>query len=136
VAVITKKQIVKFAPKGTPSFHDVVKRRVSDYFENNKISPYSNSTMYLKTVAMLSLYFVPYLFIVTGLGSANLLLFYALYLLMGLGIVGIGTSVMHDSNHGAYADNKSVNNWLGNVLNVLGGYSLNWKIQHNILPPT
>lgn len=92
--------------------------------------------MYIKTVVMLSMYFVPYIAIIAGLGAISLWLFYPLWLLMGLGIVGIGTSVMHDSNHGAYTDNKTVNHILGSVLNVLGGYSLNWKIQHNILHHT
>ncbi len=136
VAEIVKKQIVKFAPKGTDSFYDTVKERVNEYFVVNNISPYSNRHMYIKTAAMLSMYFVPYLVVVTGLGAFNLWFFYALWLLMGLGIVGIGTSVMHDSNHGAYAENKNVNNFLGSVLNILGGYSLNWKIQHNILHHT
>jgi len=136
VADIIKKQIVKFAPKGNDSFYDVVKFKVNNYFVTNNISPYSNSKMYVKTAVMLSLYFVPYLVIVTGLGAANLWLFYALWLLMGLGIVGIGTSVMHDSNHGAYTENRAVNNFLGSVLNILGGYALNWKIQHNILHHT
>lgn len=85
---------------------------------------------------MLSMYFVPYLLIVTGIASLNMWFFYSLWVVMGLGIVGIGTSVMHDSNHGAYAENKSVNNFLGSVLNILGGYALNWKIQHNIMHHT
>ena len=136
VQSIAKKQIVKFAPKGETNFYDLVRARVNDYFKVNNISPYSNSKMYVKTAAMLCMYFVPYLVIVTGLASVSLLLFYALWLLMGLGIVGIGCSVMHDSNHGAYAENKAVNHFLGSLLNILGGYSLNWKIQHNILHHT
>ncbi len=131
-----KKQIVKFAPKGKDSFYDVVKERVNDYFESNNISPYSNTKMKIKTVAMVSMYFVPYLFIVTGMASMSLWLFYASWLIMGAGIVGIGTSVMHDSNHGAYADNKTVNSFLGGLLNIVGGYAPNWRIQHNILHHT
>src|ERR1043165_1454511 len=136
VAVTTKKEIVKFAPKGKDAFYDVVKARVNEYFEQNNISTYSNATMVTKTVAMLSMYFVPYLLIVTGVASVSMWVFYPMWILMGLGIVGIGTSVMHDSNHGAYADNKAVNHLLGSVLNLLGGYSRNWKIQHNILHHT
>lgn len=136
MAVNAKKQIVKFAPKGTDSFYDAVKAGVNDYFEKNNISTYSNGAMYLKTAAMLSMYFVPYLVIVTGLASVSLWLFYPLWLLMGLGIVGIGCSVMHDSNHGAYANNDRVNSLLGGMLNVIGGYAINWKIQHNILHHT
>ncbi len=133
---IARKQIVKFAPRGKDSFYDVVKDKVNEYFSTNNISPYSNSSMVLKTAVMLSLYFVPYLFIVAGLASVNMFLFYMLWLIMGCGIVGIGTSVMHDSNHGAYTENKAVNHFLGSILNILGGYSVNWKIQHNILHHT
>ncbi|MCB9064538.1 MAG: acyl-CoA desaturase [Chitinophagales bacterium] len=92
--------------------------------------------MVVKTFAMLAMYFVPFALIVTGVASVNLLLFYGAWMLMGVGIAGIGTSVMHDSNHGAYSNNKYVNRALGGLLNVLGGYSRNWRIQHNILHHT
>ena len=136
MAEILKKQIVKFAPRGKDGFYDVLKGRVNDYFQTNNLSPYSNTKMYIKTAAMLSMYFVPYFIMVTGLSAVSIWMFYAMWLLMGFGVVGIGTSVMHDSNHGAYASNKGVNNFLGGVLNVLGGYAPNWKIQHNILHHT
>lgn len=136
MAEIVKKKIVKFAPRGKDSFYEVVKDRVNDYFVSNNISPYSNSKMYLKTIVMVSFYFVPYAFIVAGAASGSIWLFYALWFLMGVGIVGIGTSVMHDSNHGAYSKNKSLNSFLGNLLNVIGGYALNWRIQHNVLHHT
>jgi linoleoyl-CoA desaturase len=136
VAEIVKKKIVKFAPRGKDSFYEEVKNRVNDYFVTNNISQYSNPQMVIKTVAMLSMYFIPYFIIVSGVASVSLWLFYALWALMGAGIVGIGTSVMHDSNHGAYSDNKMLNSMLGNLLNVIGGYALNWRIQHNILHHT
>lgn len=85
---------------------------------------------------MLSLYFVPYLLIITGTAAVSTYVFYVLWLVMGLGIVGIGTGIMHDSNHGAYSDNTKLNNFLGGVLNIIGGYSRNWRIQHNILHHT
>lgn len=130
------KPFVKFAPKGTPSFYDTVKAEVAGYFESRNISELGNSTMYVKTVVMLSLYFVPLVVVLAGLASFNLVFFYLMWAVMGVGIVGIGVSVMHDSNHGAYSNNKSLNTLLGNVLNVIGGFSLNWKIQHNILHHT
>ncbi|MBS1773830.1 MAG: acyl-CoA desaturase [Bacteroidetes bacterium] len=93
-------------------------------------------TMYTKTIAMLAMYFVPYFLIVAGIGNISLVIFYLLWIVMGFGITGIGTSVMHDSNHEAYSNNSFINNVLGGVLNILGGYSRNWKIQHNILHHT
>lgn len=131
-----KKQLVKFAPRGKDSFYDAVKAKVNEYFERNNISPYSNTRSHVKTAVMLSLYFVPYVVIVSGLASGSLLLFYALWLMMGTGVVGIGTCIMHDSNHGAYTKNKAVNSFLGNILNLIGGYAPNWRIQHNILHHT
>ena len=129
--LVVRKQIVKFAPKGTASFYDDVKHRVNEYFQSNNIPEHYNAAMVVKTIAMISMYFVPYFAIVTGLVHFSLLLFYASWLVMGLGIVGIGTSVMHDSNHGAYTTNKTVNNLLGSLLNILGGYAENWKYEED-----
>ena len=89
-----------------------------------------------KTVAMVSMYVVPYLFMVSGLGSVHMLVYLGLWLLMGIGMVGIGTSVMHDSNHGSYSSKKGVNSTLGNLIHLVGGYHVTWKIQHNILHHT
>jgi linoleoyl-CoA desaturase len=55
---------------------------------------------------------------------------------MGIGISGIGLSIMHDANHGAYSSKAWVNSALGALLNMLGGNAMNWKIQHNMLHHT
>jgi linoleoyl-CoA desaturase len=55
---------------------------------------------------------------------------------MGVGVAGLGMSVMHDANHGAYSSNKTVNYLMAHVLNLLGGSTVNWKLQHNILHHT
>jgi linoleoyl-CoA desaturase len=55
---------------------------------------------------------------------------------MGLGMSGIGLSVMHDANHGSYSKNNTVNKVVGYIINFIGGYHINWKIQHNVLHHT
>ena len=56
------------------------------------------------------------------------------YILMALGMSGIGLSIMHDANHGAYSKHKSINQFFGYLeVNSLGGFHTNWKIQHNVL---
>lgn len=136
VTATNKKRLVKFAPRGENNFYDAAKQRVDEYFRKNNLSEHANLAMKIKTVAMLSFYFVPFAFIVTGLAAVNPAVFYLLWLIMGVGIVGIGTSIMHDSNHGSYSSSKAVNSALGALLNIIGGYSRNWRIQHNVLHHT
>lgn len=131
-----KLKIIRFSPKGENSFFDDVHSQVTDYFETNNISPYGNKTMWFKTAFMLLLYFIPYVLIVSGIASFNTSFYLAMWALIGLGICGIGTAVMHDANHGSYSPNKKVNRTISYVLEVIGGYSVNWRIQHNILHHT
>jgi len=56
-----------------------------------------------------------------------------MWTLMGFGMSGIGLSVMHDANHGAYSANQTVNRMVSLVINFIGGYHVNWRIQHNVL---
>ncbi|MEO6131052.1 MAG: acyl-CoA desaturase [Saprospiraceae bacterium] len=127
---------VRFALSGKDSFYDAVTLSVKNYFESNNISPYANGAMWFKTGIMLSLFFIPYILIVTGVADSSAWFFFGMWFLMGLGMVGIGTSVMHDANHGTYSANKKVNNFIGHILEVIGGYAVTWKIQHNVLHHT
>ena len=133
---VQKLSLVKFAPKTGVSFYDDLKARVDNYFTTNKLDVHGDASMKMKTVAMVAMYVVPYLFMVSGVAASNLLVFYGLWLTMGVGMVGIGCSVMHDSNHGSYSDNKGLNKYLGKIIALVGGYEVNWRIQHNILHHT
>src|SRR3989337_3645360 len=104
---------VRFAPKTEDSFVATVTKKVNNYFETNHVSHYANTEMWIKTVVMLLLYFVPYFFMVIGSAAGKPWLFFALWFLMGWGMLGIGTSVMHDANHGTYSKNKKINNFIG-----------------------
>ena len=57
----------------------------------------------------------------------------AMLLALPLGLVlgGIGFSVMHDANHGAFSRNPKVNAALGFTLDLLGASSFVWRIKHN-----
>jgi len=123
---------VKFHKTKDTEFINILQRRVRNYFKENNISKFANSKMVAKTVFMLALYLVPYFLVIFNVFEPTWVLF-LLYVLMGLGMSGIGLSVMHDANHGAYSKNKNVNKYLGYVMNFLGGSSLTWKIQHNVL---
>lgn len=131
-----KHAIVRFAPKGNDSFFEMVKAKVDDYFTANKLSRYATKGMWVKTVVMILLYVTPYVLMVTGVGASSNWIFLGFWALMGLGVVGIGTSVMHDANHGTYSAKKNVNSMMAYILEMIGGYSVTWKIQHNILHHT
>ena len=133
---MSKLNIVRFAPKNGEGFYDTLKKNIDDFFKQNNIAHTGNRALWWKTVAMLSLFFIPGFLIIFGVGAVSPYLFFALWFLMGLGMVGIGCSVHHDSNHGSYSDNKTVNKIIGDVVNVVGGYDVTWRIQHNILHHT
>lgn len=107
-----------------------------NHFKENGTNIYGNRKMYSKTIFMLALYFVPYFFVIFGGIESNWLML-GLWVIMGVGMAGIGLSVMHDANHGSYSRNKKVNSILGRLLlGALGGSANNWKIQHNVLHHT
>ena len=133
---MSKIEIVRFAPKNGEGFYDTLKKNIDDFFKQNNIPVHGSTKIIWKTVAMLSLFFVPGILIITGVGALHPALFYFLWFLMGLGMIGIGCSVHHDSNHGAYSSNKTVNTIIGDIVNVVGGYDVTWRIQHNILHHT
>jgi len=126
---------IKFSNTDRPEFVKELRARVNSYFKENKKSKHANANMVIKTLFMLSLYFVPYFFIIFNI-TTNSWLVLSFWTLMSLGMAGIGFSIMHDANHGAYSKNKNVNKYLGYLINLVGGSSVNWKIQHNVLHHT
>ncbi|GHM98983.1 fatty acid desaturase [Cytophagales bacterium WSM2-2] len=125
---------LKFAP-GRTDFFSTLNQRVNAYFKTNNIERTANREMVIKTVFMFSLFFVPYFILISGTVT-NLWGMFGLCIVMGLGVAGIGLSVMHDANHGSYSSKQWVNNFLGISLNLIGGHALNWKVQHNVLHHT
>ena len=116
-------------------FSITVQKRVNEYFNSNNINRKANTEMVLKTIFMFALYFGPYALILSGV-IANSWLLLVPVVLMGFGLAGIGLSVMHDANHGAYSDKSWVNTLVGYSLNLVGSSAFNWKIQHNVLHHT
>ena len=123
---------LKFNRQDKPEFIKELRKRVNAYFRDNNISQHANFNMKFKTGVMLALYFVPLILMLTGVVT-GLWPVMAMWAVMGFGMSGIGTSIMHDANHGAYSSNKRVNEALGYLLNFCGGYHINWRIQHNVL---
>ena len=124
----------RFGATDEAHFFLCLKRRVNEYFKGNHCSKHATTAMFLKTLAMLSLYLLPYLLVLTGWLSMWGML--ACVCVMAIGKAGIGMAVMHDANHGAYSDKKWLNALMGNAFYLLGGSPTIWKVQHNILHHT
>jgi len=122
------------ANKDRNLFFATLRQRVDGYFKTNNINKHYNTSMVLKTIILLTSYILPFVLILTGNFSFSINLI--LWSLMGFGLAGIGMSVMHDANHGAYSSSAKTNYWLGHTLNLLGGSVFNWKLQHNIMHHT
>ncbi len=128
------KQKIKFINKDKTQFYSTLKTRVDQYFIDNNISQHANANMVFKSVVMLSLYFVPYALMWTqDFSYWGVLLCYCV---MGLGLAGIGMSVMHDANHDAYSANPFINKMMAQALTIVGGDNKNWRTQHNVLHHT
>lgn len=125
---------VKFVTKDKSEFFATLKNRVEEYFLDNNISRNYNTSMVVKTIILLSTYIVPFVLIVVL--HTPFWLSMILWAIVGISLAGVGMSVMHDANHGAYTTNKAVNTLIGFSLNLCGGSTHNWKLQHNIMHHT
>lgn len=124
----------RFVPANKSRFYPTLQKRVSEYFRDTGISRHANGEMVAKTVILLSLFVVPVIMLnVLHLNVAAVLV---LYVILAFAQAGIGMSVMHDANHGAYSKKPWVNKWLGYTVNLIGGMEFNWKLQHNVLHHT
>lgn len=126
------RKTVHFPRPSAGDFYTTARKRVHEYFKTKGITTHANTSMVIKTIVMISIYAVPYLLMVTGV-ITNPWLIFASWIMMGIGMAGIGLSVMHDANHGAYSKNRKINEIIGQVIWFIGGSSVNWKIQHNVL---
>ena len=125
---------VKFISQDKTQFFPVLKQRVDEYFETNKLSKHANASMVFKTFILLAGYIGPFICLLQFQVSfpESLLL----WTIMGISVAGIGMSVMHDANHGAYSYNPLLNKLVEHSLILLGGSSFKWKLQHNNLHHT
>lgn len=122
-------------PSKDQNFYDTLKKRVNEHFKTVGSTRHANREMVFKTIFMFSLYIVPLVLLFTGV-ITSVWVALPLCLLMGAAIAGIGLSIMHDANHGAYSNRKWVNNLLGFSLNLIGGNAFNWQVRHNVLHHT
>src|SRR5690554_2728905 len=117
---------IRFDRTSNIDFYKTLQKRVRKHFKDTNTSKYGNASMVIKTIVMLSLYFVSFILILTVVDSVWLM--FLMWFLMTLGMSGIGMSIMHDANHGSYSKNKFVNNFMGDLISVAGGNQISHEV--------
>jgi linoleoyl-CoA desaturase len=116
------------------SFTQELKKRINDYFVENKIEKTGNWNLYSKAiilvVALLSLYMHLVFFTPpTWLAIIECII-------LGATVAGIGFNIMHDGGHGSFSKNKGLNSLASYSLDFLGGSSFMWNMKHNVIHHT
>ncbi len=114
-----------------PAFFNDLKKRVDNYFNENKLKIFGNFNLYSKTIILLTALVAGYIWMVFFTPESTLLSVF-ICIIMGVNVAAIGFNVMHDGAHGSYSSKKWVNTYMGYSLNILGGNVYIWSQKHNI----
>lgn len=118
-------------PAVRPSFHAVLKERVNQYFEQNKLSPTGGWRIFSKAIILTTALVLLYTHLVFFTPVWYLALLECA--MVGLVISFIGFNVMHDGAHGSFSQYPTVNKIAAFSLNLLGGSSFMWNMKHNVI---
>lgn len=125
---------LKFVTKDKGQFTTALRKNVNNYFVEKGISTKGNSNMVYKSAAMLLMYLAPFVLMLTlPLFSWTI---FPLSVLMGIGMAGVGMSVMHDAVHGSFSKRNWLNKLFGTSIYFIGGNTFNWRVQHNLMHHT
>ena len=131
IKATTSAKRVRF--KGNPRkelFIQDLRKRVANYFDENGISPYANTEMYLKTAFAIVSWIATYAWIMSDTLSEHPIALYLVYLLLGYIHIFIAFNIMHDATHNAYSSNKYVNKILGYSMDFIGGNQYLFRRMH------
>ncbi|MEQ9501727.1 MAG: acyl-CoA desaturase [Deltaproteobacteria bacterium] len=109
-------------------------RRADAYFETNGLSRDGGLRLAVKALVFLGWTATAYLLLL--LWSEHWWTTVPLAISLGLAMAGIGFSVMHDANHGAFSTSRTLNGMMRATLDVIGGSSYIWRFKHNVLHHT
>lgn len=130
-SILNMQQRVAFNTKDHPEFLNVIQKKVRTYFKETSNNPRANFKFWGKAIVMALMYWLP--LAVMLIFPLPTWAFFMCWLVMGIGMAGIGMNIMHDANHGSVSSKKWVNNTLGASIYLLAGNVFNWKTQHNVL---
>jgi len=124
----------KFRNQNVSSFHQELKKRVNNYFIENKKLATGNWNLYFKALLFWTLYITLYVHVVF-FTPPGLIAFIECLLMGGL-TAAIGFNVMHDGGHGSFSQSKTWNKIAAYSVNALGASGIMWNNKHNIIHHT
>ncbi|MBL7812782.1 MAG: acyl-CoA desaturase [Bacteroidetes bacterium] len=128
------KPAIQFPRTEGNRFFQELRTEVDTWFRSRGVAKTGDIRLYFKTAVIVL--FTPLLFVLalwTGLPVWASILCFGL---MGLGHALAGFNIMHDACHGAFHANPKVNNFMGDILSLMGSTAYFWKVQHNVIHHT
>ena len=116
------------------NFHQELKRRVNEYFEEKKKSATGNFGLFFKAAFFVLSYIALYVHLVYFTPPALLAIFECI--LFGGFTAAIGFNVMHDGGHGSFSKSKIWNKLAAVSANFMGVSHIMWAMKHNIIHHT
>ena len=98
---------IEYTNKEAQEFWSTLRKRVNAYFKENQIKKTANWWYYAKAGAMGLLLWGP--FVAFMAWEVPVWAYLILWVIMGLGMAGVGMNVMNDANHESVSKNKLVN---------------------------
>lgn len=120
--------------QGKGEFQIELKKRVNQYFLDQKKSTTGNTSLFFKAVLLCLGYIGIYIQLVFFTPVAWIAI--PECVLFGCLTAAVGFNVMHDGAHGSFSKSKIINKLAGFSLNFLGGSSIMWNMKHNIIHHT
>ena len=87
--------------------------------------------LHLKAVTILAMLVASYCLLV--ISQFALVIRSGAAAVLTLALIAVGTSIMHDANHGSFSRHRWINQTLAYTSDALGASSRLWRIQHNML---
>ena len=117
---------IKFTSGG--AFHRDVDREVQALLADGRLVRRGYLLLWAKAAGVMAWAASSYIALVFFTGTA--LAAAAWCVSLGLALAGIGFTIMHDANHGAFARRRSVNRLMSLSLDLIGGSSYIWAVKH------
>lgn len=121
----------KFQAPPPPSFHTVLKNRISDYFDQKSKKTTGNIRLYSKALFIVAVFIALYVHLIFFTPPPVWAIFECL--LLGVFTSAIGFNIMHDGAHGSFSSKLWVNEIAASSLNFLGANTFMWKMKHNVI---